>query len=77
MVSNSKYLDPEKDYLSLLLSGVSTRKHFQMFLSSNPNAPTANKIRQALAIHMLLMDARKCYELIDDKQTPYIQEEKK
>lgn len=66
MVTNSKYLDVKKDYLSLLLSGASTRKHFQMFLSSNPNAPTANKIRQALAIHLLLTDAKKCWEFIEE-----------
>lgn len=63
MANISKYLEPDKDYLSLLISGSSTRKHFQMFLSSNPNATTANKIREALAIHALIVAAERLVEL--------------
>ncbi|HHL6875043.1 TPA: hypothetical protein ACQ8JS_003094 [Klebsiella pneumoniae] len=69
MAYTSKYLEPDKDYLSLLISGSATRKHFQMFLSSNPNAPTANKLREALAIHALITAAERLIELRNQENT--------
>ncbi|MFQ1682654.1 hypothetical protein ACK08B_22685 [Pantoea dispersa] len=69
MANTSKYLEPDKDYLSLLISGSSTRKHFQMFLSSNPNAPTANKLREALAIHALVTAAERLIGLRNQQST--------
>ncbi|QZY94047.1 hypothetical protein [Pantoea dispersa] len=69
MANTSKYLEPDKDYLSLLISGSSTRKHFQMFLSSNPNAPTANKLREALALHALIIAAERLIELRNQQST--------
>lgn len=69
MANTSKYLEPDKDYLSLLISGSSTRKHFQMFLSSNPNAPTANKLREALAIHALIIAAERLIGLRNQQST--------
>ena len=69
MAYTSKYLEPDKDYLSLLISGLSTRKHFQMFLSSNPNAPTANKLREALAIHALITAAERLIGLRNQQST--------
>ncbi|MDI6635354.1 hypothetical protein [Pantoea dispersa] len=76
MAYTSKYLEPDKDYLSLLISGSATRKHFQMFLSSNPNAPTANKLREALAIHALIVAAQKLVELRLRNQQSITKEEK-
>ncbi|WP_313571645.1 hypothetical protein [Pantoea piersonii] len=69
MANTSKYFEPDKDYLSLLISGSSTRKHFQMFLSSNPNAPTANKLREALAIHALITAAERLIGLRNQQST--------
>jgi len=54
---------PETDYVSLLLSGEYNRKSLQSQAAIDPKSATSKKIREALAIHALIVAAEKLVEL--------------
>ncbi|WP_156322247.1 hypothetical protein [Winslowiella iniecta] len=54
---------PEADYVSLLLSGEYERKSLQSQAAIDPESTTSKKIREALAIHALLIAAERLVEL--------------
>lgn len=63
MARYNRIHSPDLDYVTLLLSGEYTRQHLQSQASIRPESATSKKIREALAIHALIVAAEKLVEL--------------
>lgn len=63
MARYNRIHSPDLDYVTLLLSGEYTRQHLQSQASIRPESATSKKIREALAIHALIVAAQKLVEL--------------
>lgn len=55
--------EPEIDYLSLLLAGEFTRQALQSQAAYKPESTTSKKIREALAIHAVVIAVERLCEL--------------
>lgn len=62
MARNRKHF-LETDYLSLLLSGEYERKSLQSFALVDPESAVSKKIREALAVHALIIAAGRLIDL--------------
>ncbi|HBQ5307971.1 TPA: hypothetical protein ACYUQH_002592 [Klebsiella pneumoniae] len=63
MARYNRIHSPDLDYVTLLLSGEYTRQHLQTQAALKPESATSKKIREALAIHALIVAAEKLVEL--------------
>ncbi|MDU6438913.1 MAG: hypothetical protein E6559_03190 [Pantoea sp.] len=63
MARYNRIHSPDLDYVTLLLSGEYTRQHLQTQAALKPESATSKKIREALAIHALIVAAEKLVDL--------------